>query len=91
MRPYEEVFEQGVEIDEAYVGSKRRGKALVLVAAQRGGRVRLALAENNDEATIKRLADTYIAPRAHITIDVIAPHKAQSGRTSARCGRSNER
>ena len=39
MRPDAEPFEQGVEIDEAYVGSKRLEKALALVAAERGGRV----------------------------------------------------
>ena len=43
MRPDAKPLDQGVEIDEAYVGSKRLGKALVLVAAERGGRVRLAL------------------------------------------------
>ncbi len=78
MRPDAEALEQGVEIDEAYVGSKRLGKALVLVAAERGGRVRLALAQNNDEATIKRFADRYIAPRAEVTTDGLASYNARS-------------
>ena len=78
MRPDAEPLQQGVEIDEAYVGSKRLGKALVLVAAERGGRVRLALAENNDEATIKRFADTYIAPRADVTTDGLASYNRRS-------------
>jgi Zn ribbon nucleic-acid-binding protein len=78
MRPDPEPLGQDVEIDEAYVGSKRLGKALVLVAAERGGRVRLALAENNDEATIKRFADTYIAPRADVTTDGHAGYNSSS-------------
>ena len=78
MRPDAEHMSQNVEIDEAYVGSKRLGKALVLVAAERGGRVRLALAENNDEATIKRFADAYIAPRADVTTDGLASYNGRS-------------
>jgi transposase-like protein len=78
MRPDAQPLEQGVEVDEAYVGSKRLGKALVLVAAERGGRVRLALVENNDEATIKRFADTYIATCAQVTTDGLASYNARS-------------
>ena len=78
MRPDAEPLEQGVEIDEAYVGSKRLGKALVLVAAERGGRVRLALVENNDEATIKHFADAYIAPRTDVTTDGLASYNVRS-------------
>jgi ISXO2-like transposase domain len=40
--------------------------------------VRLALAENNDEATIKRFADAYIAPRADVTTDGLASYNARS-------------
>ena len=78
MRPDAKPLDQGVEIDEAYVGSKRLGKALVLVAAERGGRVRLALAENNDEATIKRFADTHVATSADITTDGHAAYNPRS-------------
>ena len=78
MRPDVEPLEQGVEIDEAYVGSKRLGKALVLVAAERGGRVRLALVDNNDEATIKHFADAYIAPRTDVTTDGLASYNVRS-------------
>ena len=78
LRTDAEPLGQDVEIDEAYVGSKRLGKALVLVAVERGGRVRLALAENNDEATIKRFADAYIAPRAKVTSDGHAAYNPRS-------------
>ena len=46
MRSDAEPLEQGVEIDEAYVGSKRLGKALVLVAIARvlGGTRRVGIA-----------------------------------------------
>jgi Zn ribbon nucleic-acid-binding protein/transposase-like protein len=71
-------LDQDVEMDEAFVGSKRLGKALVLVAAEPGGRVRLALAENNDEATLKRFADAYIAPCAAMTTDGLASYNARS-------------
>ena len=45
-----------VQIDEALVGGKGGPhKELVLVAAEANGRVRLAHAENNDEATLQAL------------------------------------
>ena len=78
MQPDAKPLDQAVEIDEAYVGSKRLGKALVLVAVEHGGRVRLALAENNDEATIKRFADAYIAGSADITTDGHAGYNSHS-------------
>ena len=40
--------------------------------------MRLALAENNDEATIRRFADTYIAPSADVTTDGLASYNARS-------------
>ena len=51
-----------VQMDEALVGGKGSPhKELVLVAAEPNGRVRLAHAENNDTATLKRFADAQIA------------------------------
>jgi len=41
----------------------------VLVAAEANGRVRLAHADNNDEATLKAFADSEIAAEAHVVTD----------------------
>ena len=57
-----------VQVDEALVGGKGGpNKELVLVAAEADGRVRLAHAANNDEATLKRFADREIATDAAVT------------------------
>ena len=61
-----------VEMDEALVGGKGSpNKELVLVAAEAGdgGRVRLAHAKNNDEATLKAFADREVAPDARVVTD----------------------
>jgi hypothetical protein len=50
VRPEREMLGPFVQIDEAFVGGKNHLKELILVAAETGGRVRLAHAENNDEA-----------------------------------------
>ena len=58
------------QIDEALIGGKGGPhKALVLVAAEANGRVRLAHVENNDKGTIKRFADGQIAHDARIVTD----------------------
>ena len=68
-----------VQIDEALVGGKGGPhKELVLVAAESGGRVRLAHAANNDAATLKRFADGQIAAQAEIVTDGHAGYNKKS-------------
>ena len=65
-----------VQMDEALVGGKGGpNKELVLVAAEADGRVRLAHAETNDKATLKRFADGQVAADARVT-----PCRAATGR-----------
>jgi len=68
-----------VQVDEALVGGKGGPhKELVLVAAEMGGRVRLAHAENNDQATLKRFADAQLAPEARVVTDGHAGYSDKS-------------
>jgi transposase-like protein len=68
-----------VQVDEALVGGKGGPhKELVLVAAEAGGRVRLAHIENNDKGTVKRFADGQIAADAHVVTDGHAGYDANS-------------
>ena len=68
-----------VQIDEALVGGKGGPhKELVLVAAEAGGRVRLAHAANNDAATLKRFADGQIAADSQIVTDGHAGYSKKS-------------
>jgi hypothetical protein len=68
-----------VQMDEALVGGKGGPhKELVLVAAEVDGRVRLAHAETNDKATLKRFADGQIAPDARVTTDGLASYDGES-------------
>lgn len=68
-----------VQVDEALVGGRGGpNKELVLVAAEANGRVRLAHAENNDTATLKRFADAQIAPDAAIVTDGHAGYNSES-------------
>ena len=68
-----------VQVDEALVGGKGGpNKELVLVAAEADGRVRLAHAANNDEATLKRFADREIAADAAVTTDGLASYNGRS-------------
>ena len=68
-----------VQIDEALVGGKGSpNKELVLVASERGGRVRLAHADNNDAGTLKSFADGQIAPDASTVTDGHAGYNAKS-------------
>ena len=68
-----------VQIDEALVGGKGGPhKELVLVAAEAGGRVRLAHAANNDAATLKRFADGQIATDSKIVTDGHAGYNKKS-------------
>ena len=70
VRPRREPLSSTVQIDEALVGGKGGpNKELVLVAAEPGGRVRLAHADNNDAATLKQFADGQIAKDAKVVSD----------------------
>jgi transposase-like protein/Zn ribbon nucleic-acid-binding protein len=79
VRPEREPLSQRVQIDEGFVGGKRGGKSMVLVATETtDGRVRLAHAENNDEATLKQFANAHVAPAAEVTTDGLASYNAKS-------------
>lgn len=59
-----------VEVDEALVDGKGGPhKQLVLAAAEMGGRMRLAHAENKDVETCKRVTDDEVSEDAPITTD----------------------
>ena len=66
-------------MDEALVGGKGGPhKELVLVAAEGDGRVRLAHAQTNDKATLKRFADDQVAPDARVVTDGLASYDGDS-------------
>jgi hypothetical protein len=68
-----------VQVDEALVGGKGSPhKELVLVAAEECGRVRLAHADNNDEATLKRFCDGHVAKDARVVSDGLASYNEAS-------------
>lgn len=69
VRPNREPLAKSVEVDEAFVGSRRGGKSLVLVATETDGRVRMSHADNNDAETIQRFADAEIATNAKVSTD----------------------
>ena len=79
VRPEREPLSQHVQIDEGFVGGKRGGKSMVLVATETtDGRIRLAHADNNDAATLKQFADAHVAPAAAVTTDGLASYNAKS-------------
>ena len=78
VRPNREALGDDVQIDEAFVGAKRAGKSLVLVAKESHGRVRMTHAENNDAETVKRFAAAEIAADADVTSD---GHKGYSAKS----------
>lgn len=84
VRPEREALAQDVQIDEGFVGGTRGGKSMVLVATETTdgnnhfGRVRLAHAETNDEATLKKFADAHVAPAAAVVTDGLASYNEQS-------------
>jgi hypothetical protein len=73
-----EPLSEDVEIDEAFVGGKRLGKSMVLVATETDGRVRFAHALTNDEQTLKTFADANLAEDASVTSDGHAGYNATS-------------
>ena len=79
VRPQREPLGPFVQMDEALVGGKGGPhKELVLVAAEADGRVRLAHAETNDKATLKRFADGQIAADARVVTDGLASYDGDS-------------
>jgi len=58
-----------VQMDELFVGGKGAEKALVLAAAEEGGRIRLVHAPGNHEPCIKHVADTEIDDDAALKTD----------------------
>ena len=48
------------------------------MAAEAGGRVRIAHADNNDEATLERFADGQIGTQAHVVTDGLASYNSDS-------------
>jgi transposase-like protein len=78
VRPEREPLGQDVEIDEAFIGSKRPRKQMVLVAVERAGRVRLAHAWRANEATLKRFTDAHIAADAAVASDGLASYNRRT-------------
>ena len=76
--PDRKPLSKDVEIDEAFVGGKRAGKSMVLVATETDGRVRLAHALTNDAETLGAFADASVAPEAAVTSDGHAGYNATS-------------
>src|ERR1700730_713202 len=74
VRPEREPLGPFVQVDEALVGGRGCPKELILVAAEVGGRVRLAHAENNDEGTLKSFANGQVATDAHVVTDGLASY-----------------
>jgi len=79
VRPGREPLAQRVQIDEGFVGGTRGGKSMVLVATETtDGRVRLAHADNNDEATLEQFAHEHVASAAAVTTDGLASYNSKS-------------
>jgi hypothetical protein len=79
VRPEREPLGPFVQMDEALVGGKGGPNTeLVLVAAEVDGRVRLAHAETNDKATLRRFADGQVAADARIVTDGLASYDGDS-------------
>ena len=74
-----------LEIDEGFIrgtrGAWRGGKSVVLVAAQRGGRIRLRRVANNDEPAIGCFADALIDTQARVISDGLAATTGARSRT----------
>ena len=60
-----------VEVDETYIGGKRRGmgrgyvgnKAMVVGAVQRGGDIRMKVEKRDDKATLHGFIEDHVSPR----------------------------
>jgi len=78
VRPGRDKLGEDVEMDEGFVGGATLGKSMVLVATETDGRVRLAHALTNDEATLKAFADASVASDAAVTTDGHAAYNEAS-------------
>ena len=67
-----------VQVDETFVGGKNGDKAMVMVAAEEGGRLRLIHAPGNHEDCIKHIADEQIETDAAIKTDGHAAYNART-------------
>lgn len=63
-----------IQLDESKVGGKGSEKAMVLVGAEVGGRIRMAHAPNNDEKSMKAFIGSHIAVGASVTTDGLATY-----------------
>jgi transposase-like protein len=79
--PERQVLENTTELDETLIktgrpseAGRRRGKCLVFVGVEAGGRVRLVHAENNDESTIRQISQRILSQKATVTTDGLASY-----------------
>ena len=63
-----------LQIDESFIGGKSAEKAMVFIAAELGGRIRMAHAPNKNEKTMKTFVDAHIAGSAKVTTDGLATY-----------------
>ena len=78
VRGNREGLQGSVQVDETYVGGKNSDKAMVLVAGEEGGRVRLIHAPGNHEDCIKHVVDDTIEADAVLKTDGHAAYNARS-------------
>ena len=83
--PKHEALSGVVEMDEGFVGGKGSAKSVVLIAAERGGRIRMQHARSNDKASIKPFVDHEIDEHSLMVTDGLASYnrEALSGRLHA--------
>ncbi len=80
-----EALTDAVQMDESFLSGARRGEAalrggkrVILIAAEPQGRIRLAHAPNNDEASVGAFADQSLASDAAVTTDGLASYNPRS-------------
>ena len=78
LRPAPERLSAMIQLDEGIVGGKGGDKSMILVGVEVGGRVRMAHADNNDEAWIKSFVDGQVADDASVVTDGLASYNTRS-------------
>lgn len=86
VRPKREPLDGMVQLDESFVrgGRKkeaaiqRRGKSIVLVGAELGGRIRLLQSRNNDEPEIQSFANHNLTGHSDVTTDGLASYNSST-------------
>jgi transposase-like protein len=78
VRENREGLQDCVQVDETYVGGRNSDKAMVLVAGEEGGRVRLIHAPGNHEDCIKHIVDDTIEADVALKTDGHAAYNARS-------------